>query len=181
MDLDAFFERSTSAKSTTYIARHEVTVVGPEHLSALKAAAAADPFRRARINLHRSSSDALHQMIIAHQRDSYTRPHRHRNKSESFNILEGRMAVIFFDDAGNGTRRIILGAPASGDPSVYRLSASEWHSVLPLTEFVVFHEITNGPFVRGDSDQAAWAPDDGDVLGARAFQKRMADSLGAMP
>jgi len=178
MNLDSSaFQKLPGAKSTTYVVKDDVAIVTPDVVAGLKTAAAADPFKRARLCLHRSSADAVHQMIIAHHRDTYTQPHRHRGKTESFHMVEGRLAVLFFDDAGAVTRRIVLGPVGSAEPSVYRLSASEWHTVIPLTEYAVFHEITNGPFVRGDSDTAPWAPQESDAAAAQAFKKKLLESL----
>jgi cupin fold WbuC family metalloprotein len=175
------FQRLPGAKSTTYVVTEDVAIVGPGIIASLKKAALSDPLRRARLCLHRRPTDAVHQMIIAHHQDTYTHPHRHREKTESFHILEGRLAVVFFSDPGQSTRQIILGPVGSPDPPVYRLSASEWHTVIPLTEYVVFHEITNGPLVKGDSDLAPWAPQEGDVRAVLAYKQRLVDSLAAVP
>jgi glucose-6-phosphate isomerase len=178
MPLDeSVFRKLDGAKSTTYVATQDVVVVTPDLLSGLKAAASADPLKRARICLHRHREDAVQEMIIAHHRDTYTHPHRHHQKSESFHILEGRMAVVLFDDRGSATRRIILGSLGSGDAPVYRLSSSQWHTVLPLTEHVVFHEITVGPFTPGDGERASWAPEEGDAAGVSKFKAGLLASL----
>ena len=164
------FKKLDRAKSTTFVVTDDIAVVPTSIVPALKEAALRDPLKRARVCLHRSTADPLHQMIIAHHRDTYTRPHRHRNKAESFNMIEGRLMVVFFDDAGTVTRHLTLGTPGSAEPSIYRLSPGTWHTVLPLTEYVVFHEITSGPFVQGESEVASWAPDESDAAGTARFK-----------
>jgi cupin fold WbuC family metalloprotein len=171
------FKRIEKAKSTTYVVTDDLVSVSGSVIHDLKEAARQDPLKRARLCLHRSSGDALHQMIIAHHRDTYTHPHRHRNKAESFNMIEGRLLVVFFDDAGKVTAHLVLGGPGSQDPSIYRLSISEWHTVVPLTEYAVFHEITSGPFAPGDAELAAWAPSESSSSETAAFKSRLVELL----
>jgi cupin fold WbuC family metalloprotein len=178
MSLDGpAFKRIEKAKSTTYVVTDDLVSVSGSVIHDLKEAARRDPLKRARLCLHRSSGDALHQMIIAHHRDTYTHPHRHRNKAESFNMIEGRLLVAFFDDAGRVTAHLVLGEPGSQDPSIYRLSVSEWHTVVPLTEYAVFHEITSGPFVPGDAEQAPWAPLESESSNVDRFKRLLINTL----
>src|SRR5580698_4661262 len=73
-------------------------------------AAGSEPKRRARLNLHNSDDDLLHEMIIAFCKDSLNMPHRHVGKSESMHVMRGRVLVVFFDGFGNVTRRAKLSA-----------------------------------------------------------------------
>jgi len=174
---DPVLSRVEKAKSTTYVVTDDLVVITPAIVDSLKTAARQDPLKRARLCLHRRGTDVLHQMIIVHHRDTYTHPHRHRDKAESFHMIEGRLLVAFFDDTGSLTRHLILGSPGGADPSIYRLSAPEWHSVIPLTEFAVFHEITSGPFTPGESQLAVWAPQEGQVRETEQFKQRLIDDL----
>ena len=44
----------------------------------------------------------------------------------------------------------------------YRLSESLFHTVVPLSDYIVFHEVTNGPFKKEDMFLPEWAPKKGD-------------------
>lgn len=165
---------STAAKSTTFFCREEIIEVGQEQLDQLKRAAMRDPQRRARLCLHHDHSDKVQEMVIAFYQGSYVRPHRHINKSESFHVIEGLLAVVFFDDKGQVTRRLKMGPCSNGGTFLYRLSSSLWHTVMPLSEFVVIHETTTGPFIREETEFAPWGPDEADVDGIRAFLARIA-------
>jgi hypothetical protein len=50
---------------------------------------------------------------------------------------------------------------------------------MPLirSETVVFHETTNGPFKREDTDFASWAPEEDDEKSARGFQETLTRSV----
>ena len=128
-------------------------------------AAAAEPKRRARLNLHHDDNDLIHEMIIAFRGDSLNMPHRHHGKSESMHVIKGRVDVVIFDDDGKETRRVRLGARDwRGMPSVFRMAAPLWHTVIPVDDKVVVHETTNGPFVPGKNMEIPpWAPQESEL------------------
>jgi cupin fold WbuC family metalloprotein len=137
-------------------------------IAMLVAAAGDEPRRRARLNLHNNDDDLLHEMIIAFRKDSLNLPHRHVGKSESMHVMRGRVDIVVFDDEGAEIRRIRLYGPefkvGEHRPSVFRMSAPLWHTVIPLDEVVVVHETTNGPFRAGKNMEVPpWAPSELDL------------------
>ena len=139
----------------------------------LKAQAAKNERRRVRLCAHPDNADLLHEMLIIHVQNTYVAPHKHVNKSESFHIIEGALSVFLFDDQGRVKETIRMGEVGSGRVFYYRLSSSLYHSVMPESEFVVFHEVTNGPFDRRDMIVAPWAPSEDD----RDARERFRDFL----
>lgn len=146
-----------------------ITRVDRDDIGRLKAMAAKNPRRRIRLCAHPDTADPLHEMLIVHMRDAYVPPHRHPGKSESFHIIEGELTVVVFDEAGGVTDVIEMGAPDSGRAFYYRLSEPRYHTVIPTTDVVVFHEVTNGPFRRQDMEYAPWAPAEDDRGAQREF------------
>jgi cupin fold WbuC family metalloprotein len=124
----------------------------------LKKMCAATPRRRLRICAHPSSDDALHEMLIVMGRENYFPPHRHPGKSESFHVVDGLLTVFIFEENGNVHDRIAMGQVDSGRPFFYRLSSVLFHMPVIESEFVLFHEVTNGPFRQGETEFAPWAP-----------------------
>ena len=119
--------------------------------------------KRVRLCSHPGIDDALHEMIIVHHKGNYIPPHKHPGKSESFHIVEGCLMVVVFDDNGDihdviemSERKVMEGL------FYYRLSKSLFHTVIPCSSIVVFHETTNGPFRRQDMIFAKWAPGEND-------------------
>ena len=149
------------------------TVVSPAAVVDLLCAAHDAPLRRARLCLHEDSGDPLHEMIIAFWRGSYVAPHRHRGKSESFHVMQGEIEVVFFDDEGALTSRVVLSASDPARPRVYRLRQPLWHTVVVRSECAVIHEITNGPFRQEDTEIASWAPAPLDPAAMARFQSRL--------
>jgi len=158
-------------------ATEPITVVGPELIARLKAQAAANRRRRARLCAHLDDTDRVHEMLIVHARGAYVPPHKHLDKSESFHLIEGRLEVVVFGDQGRISRVVPLGEPASGLAFYYRLSAALFHTVLPRSDWVVFHETTRGPFNRAETVFAPWAPGEDDAEGQSVFLQRLEREL----
>ena len=144
--------------STTFLGSQDVIEIGRDSLDLLKQEAESAPLRRSRYCLHRDTNDPVQEMIIAFCKDSYVPPHKHSGKSESFHIVEGELLVFFFDDHGEVTEKIEMGPIESGKTFVYRLNSTSWHTVVPLSDYVVIHETTTGPFVKSSENLAEWAP-----------------------
>lgn len=143
-----------------YYTQSDITTVSPDDIAALKKAAAGNKRRRVRICAHPDTNDALHEMVIVLMRGIYVPPHRHMDKSESFHIIEGMMKVVIFEDDGKVREIIEMGDSASGRAMFYRLASPLYHLVIPETKYVVFHEVTNGPFKKVDFHSVPWAPDE---------------------
>ena len=144
--------------------QENVLGVGKDWIDRLTASARLEPLRRARLNLHHNDNDAVHEMLIALCRDTLVPPHRHPGKSESFHVVEGEVLVVIFDDRGSVVRRLHLGPIGSGLDFIYRQASPVWHTVIPLSEVVVVHETTKGPFLKLDCELPHWAPHGGEGL-----------------
>jgi cupin fold WbuC family metalloprotein len=157
----------------------DYAVVDSQWIDRLKSIALHSPLRRSRLCLHRSDDDRLHEMIIALARDCLFQPHRHPIKSESFHMIAGRLIIVIFRDDGTPTRTLLLTPPGEGGVVCYRLCTPAFHAVLPLDEVVVYHETTNGPFIKNDAVVAEWAPKSGDQLRAFLVRSALAGTLPA--
>ena len=148
--------------------RDIIEISAPE-IEELKRTAAKAELKRARICLHPDHEDDIQEMIIAFCKGTYLRPHRHQNKSESFHVMEGKLAVVFFDDNGTVVRRLILEAGKPSASFIYRLNRPLWHTVIILSETALIHETTNGPFVREEREFAPWSIPETDPDAAARF------------
>lgn len=157
-----------------FIALDPIVKVGQEELGFLKQQAADNQRKRARICAHKTNDDALHEMLIAISAKSYIHPHKHLGKSESFHIVDGIVDVVVFDDGGEIREIIELGDARSGRNFYYRLSESAFHTLLIRTDFLVVHEVTNGPFSRDKTVLADFAPVEEHVDEAGAYIKQVA-------
>ena len=127
-----------------------------------------------RLCLHQSPQDHFHSMLIVQHKASYHWPHRHIDKGETWHMVAGELGAFVFDDVGGiiDARRL---SPAG--QFLYRIGDGQFHTVVPLTDLVVYHESKPGPF-RGSDDSifAPWAPNGGDSAAAY-----LAALLAALP
>lgn len=163
-----------------FLAEGPIGEIGENEINTLKAAVKASPKRRARINAHGDGEDALHEMIIAIERTSYIRPHKHPGKSEAFHIIEGEVDIVVFTDDGAIDRIVELGAPGSGRPFYYRMSKPFFHTLVIRSEILIVHEITNGPFRRDATVFADFAPDESETSKAAAWQADLARRVATL-
>ena len=102
-------------------------------------------------------------MFVAHKKGFYCQPHKHKNKSESFHLIEGEIKIIIFDDLGEILQVINMSTLNADGDIFFRLSKSYFHMVIIESELAIYHEVTNGPFDRKETLFADWAPsEDGD-------------------
>ena len=164
-----------------YYRMGSIRTVTADDIAFLKVAALKTPRHRCRICLHDDAQDSLHEMVIIHHRDAYVRPHAHTTRGESLLVLQGRATCVFFDEDGIVTQRIPLAAPGDGDPSrpyIYRTGPGRFHSLLIESEWLIFHEVTAGPFSRDDTLFPAWAPDGRDeALGVAWLRTQIATQV----
>jgi len=156
----------------------DVVVITMTDMDELKRLAVLNPRQRVRLCSHSSPSDRLHEMFIIHTRDCYVRPHKHVGKAESMTILEGTVDVVLFHDDGTIRQVISMGAPGSGKVFYQRLSDAIYHTLIIRTDFLVFHESTEGPFRRENTVFPEWAPADQGAESA-AFIERVESLIGS--
>ena len=160
-----------------FVAKKSIVYLGDEEATFLKSQAIKSPRCRARICVHKSNDDALHEMLIAISSQSYIHPHKHIAKSESFHIVEGSVDVIIFDDVGNITNIIKMGMPGSGRSYFYRLSEARFHTMIVHSNILVMHEVTNGPFDKEQTILAPFAPPESDKNAAREYIKYLSGKV----
>lgn len=132
----------------------EISVVDGSIIEMLKEMARDNPKLRARASLG-YTDNAVQEMVIVMGQESYVRPHRHpRNKAESYHLMEGELLVKVFREDGTLYKEIKMNKKTP----FYRLKGGWYHQPVPLSEWVVYHEVYPGPFVKEtDVQYASWA------------------------
>ncbi len=130
----------------TLFSDKSITVLDVTLIDQLKSIAAQHPQRCARFCLHQDTAAGVQQMLVVLHQTSRFMPHRHpADKSESVHLMSGELGVALFTDDGQITQRIHLSANRQ---FLLRLSGQTWHLPVALTEWAVFHEIYQGPYVK---------------------------------
>lgn len=111
--------------------------------------------KNGRLCLHQNEAAKVHQMIVCEQHGKFYPPHKHEGDSECFQLLRGELAVVCYDDFGGVemVTQLELG-------HFYKAPLSTFHSVFPLTEFVVYFESKSGPYQPLDVLLPSWCPRD---------------------
>ena len=104
--------------SEVLVAEEPLVLVTRNDVNRLVARALANPRRRARILLHESLDNPLHEMLIVMTRGQYVPPLTNAGSPKSYLLIDGRFTLVEFDDARNITRHTILCA----EPREFRFS-----------------------------------------------------------
>jgi cupin fold WbuC family metalloprotein len=143
--------------------KDEIVFVSSSDLEELKLQAILNQRQRIRLCTHNSSDSLLHEMFIIHTNECYVRPHKHIGKVESMAVLEGEVDIVLFNDDGTIKNIVKMGDMSSGKIFYYRIADPIYHMLLIRTKFLVFHEVTQGPFLREQTIFPEWAPKEGDL------------------
>jgi cupin fold WbuC family metalloprotein len=155
MTSEGGFRKTTQAVFETAA---DPVAISPTDIKNLVEAARLAPQGRARLILHSTREDSLHEMVIALPRDSCDHPHINFKSGKSFLALSGQFAVICFSDDGSEIRPVVLSAEDGlAGAMMVRLRRAAWHTIIPLAGDTVFLETIIGPFEGNQF--AGWFPD----------------------
>jgi len=162
-----------------FVVEHAIAALGAAEMLTVREQALRSPRRRARVCAHLSGEDAVHEMMIVLCSDTYIRPHRHFSKSESFHVVEGEVDVIIMDEKGGVKDVIALGPWGSGRSFFYRMAKPEFHTLVIRSAHLLIHEVTTGPFDPNDTEQAAFAPAEGNTALVDAYKCEVEAAVAA--
>lgn len=155
-------------------------IVDQAIVASLKSKSINNARHRIRLCTHSALSDLLHEMFIVHAFGTYVRPHKHTEKSESIHVVEGRVDLILFTEEGEIGNVVQLGDYGSSHPFFFRSDTSVFHSLVIRSEYLVFHETTNGPFDRSHTVFAPWAPIDNDTAEVAEYFSELVARVGCV-
>lgn len=152
-----FIKEDVHARSLSFFFQDRLMGVDRKMIDELKRIAVTEK-KNARLCVHASPEDDLHNMIICQHKGTYIRPHKHTAKSEGIHLIEGKLTSVIFDDAGNVLKKVNM---ASNTVFAVRTEKNYYHTYLPTSEYVIYHESKPGPFNReSDSIIAPWSLDE---------------------
>lgn len=151
----------------------QIIKVGRQDIEFLKEKAGCNKRKRIRLCAHMDVEDKIHEMLIVHAKNTYVRPHKHLEKSESFHVIEGSVDVVVFNESGDIIDIVEMGDYLSGRIFYFRISDPYYHTILITSDFLVFHETTKGPFKKSDTVFAPWAPDESNIVGQKKLMERL--------
>jgi len=126
---------------------------------------------------HRDKNEPVHEMVIAHKEGAYIRPHKHLRKPESLLIIIGKADYLLFSEKGKLVKRIEMGDYHSKRPFYQSTRKEIYHSMIVKTPWLVFLEITKGPFRRHQTVFARWSPGANRIRDGIKFLENAKESL----
>ena len=149
-----------------YYKSKNYSFISNKHINFLKSRVYKTKKKRARICLHKNVKDKLHEMIIVLSKQTYIRPHKHEKKVESLHVIQGSADVIFFNNNGKIVKKERLSKKKN---FFYRLSSAKFHTFKIRSKFFIFHEATEGPFIKNKTVFAKWSPKENDKKKAKYY------------
>lgn len=138
-----------------------IKAYGSKEFTALQGAAADAPRRRSHLNVHEALDANVQRLFIATQPDTYMRPHRHpqSHKWEFFMVLEGRIELLLFNDAGEVTDRTMM---SPEQVRAVEIPPNTWHAYICHQPGTLALEIKEGAYIpTPEEDFAPWSPAEG--------------------
>jgi cupin fold WbuC family metalloprotein len=121
-------------------------VVSSRELENLVSNARESPLRRSRIILHDDHTAPVQAMIICLLRGSKVGLHKHPpRKPEYYLIIEGALRITVYE-SDNNKFFLISGEP--GREKFFYTKGSIWHEPEALTEYAIYFEVYQGPFLK---------------------------------
>ena len=85
--------------------------------------------------------------------------------------MRGTLGVLIFDDLGAVTDLFTAG---HGAAIITRVGKRRWHTVLPISDTVIYHEMKPGPYAGPhETEYPSWAPGAHDTDAAAAYQRSL--------
>ncbi len=172
------FRLDDSGKSPAFFSLTASPAIDRTLVEELKTASKEVAGRNVRICLHEGPHSVIQDMIVYSGKNAYYRPHRHLSGEESYLAIDGKAVVIFFDSSGAITQKQELSPDAV---FFLRVSAGQFHSVIPLTEAFIYHEYRVGPFSPGATEFAPWSPDEKDKNAVIVFTNKLLEATNQVP
>lgn len=101
------------------------------------------PRLRMNYNFHEGVDSKAQRLINVLMPGTIVPIHRHRDTSETYIIVRGKLIVVFYNEMGAQTERYLLDA-AAGNYGV-QIPKGQWHAVEVFEPAVIF-EVKDGPY-----------------------------------
>lgn len=119
-------------------------IIDSNLLCQLSSRAKSNPRLRMNYNLHDSLDANAQRLLNALELGTKLPIHRHRNTSETYILLRGKIDVLFYDEIGIVVQRFHLD-PLEGNFGVH-IPKGQWHTLEVQDEWSVIFEVKDGPY-----------------------------------
>ena len=146
-----YLKEDKKGKSKAFFYKSKVILFNKKFLNFLISTYKKD-LKDLRICLHPNYKDKHQDMIILQQKKNFYMPHKHLYKSETYHMLKGKMGCLLFNKKGK-----IIFKCKLGKNDIFRVPVNTFHTMIPITKYVIFHENKAGTFLKkNDSVYFNW-------------------------
>lgn len=157
-------------KDYLFVNDNKTLIIDKRYIALLKELAQNDVSRKCTMCLHNDIREHVHEMINVYPENLYVRPHSHPFKTETKILIEGKLLVLLFNNAGEIMKSFVMERDGI---FTFRLDKGVIHTNIPLTD-VVFHEVISGPYKgKDDSVFPQWAPEYTETGDVELFMRRV--------
>jgi cupin fold WbuC family metalloprotein len=167
------FENQNKESSEVYLSKEKTFSLSSKEIVELKQLACYNHRQRVRFCSHSSSQEPVHEMFIVHPKGAYVRPHKHISKAESMLVIDGEVDYVIFNEEGGIKKVVPMGDYQSGKCFYQSTRTELYHSLLIQSDWLVFVEVTKGPFERKDTVFAQWSPEESDNESIQEFTSHL--------
>ncbi len=132
------------AKTKSYLFKDESNIFDKKYISFLENFYFKNK-KDVRICMHKGPNAKHHDMIILQQKRNFYKPHKHLKKGETYHIIKGSMVTLLFNENGK-----IKKISKLNKNNIFRTPINIFHTMIPLTKYVIYHESKNGPFLKNN-------------------------------
>lgn len=104
-----------------------------------------NPRLRMNYNLHENLDSKAQRLFNALEPGTELPIHRHKETAETYILIRGKLAVIFYNDDKNITDKCILDKE-TGNFGIH-IPKGQWHTIEVLEHGTVIFEVKDGPYI----------------------------------
>jgi cupin fold WbuC family metalloprotein len=176
--MDAFIKKTRKSTKYVYTTNDSVVQLNQADIRHLATKAQANTRGICRLLLHKNVDDLLHQMLIVHSRDKYIRPHKNSASAKSWQIIEGELELVIFNDRGDIQEHCTMSPNSIDRNFIVRLSDCYYHTLIPITDQTVLLETILGPY--DGTEYAPWAPEEANKSEAIYYFNKLREAVGIL-
>ena len=133
---------SSNSKSISYKFNEPCFEINEIIINLLVKVAGDNKNKNCRFCFHSNSESLMQKMLIFERKKIYYPPHIHKNRDESHIVFHGALELFILDNNGTVVNRIVN---SDRNKIISTVPPNFAHLTRPLTDYVIYLEMKNGP------------------------------------
>ena len=160
--------KKQSSKSLAYKLKSPIFEINSSLIDLLINVSKNNLEKNVRFCLHENSESLIQKMLIYERKKMNYPPHIHKNRDESHVVLKGDLELFILDKNGAVLKRIVN---SSKDKNISTVPANFGHLTRPISDFVIYLEIKNGPHTEFKKDCFNPNPYNTEIMNVNEYNK----------